>query len=142
MGGKRTDAAFEDQVRAARTRAREAAQSSTRAVTARYDAASRRIEVELANGFHFSFPTDTAQGLRGASPEDLAEVEVTPLGDGLHWEKLDADLLVASLLRGVFGTEQWMRELGRSGGRVRSERKAAAARANGRKGGRPRKARS
>jgi hypothetical protein len=46
--------------------------------------------------------------LAGASPKDLAEVEVTPSGDGLHWEKLDADFSVPALLAGVFGTEAWM----------------------------------
>jgi hypothetical protein len=39
----------------------------------------------------------------------------------------------------VFGTEAWMRELGRAGGRSTSDAKAAAARENGRRGGRPRK---
>ncbi|WP_434112739.1 hypothetical protein [Paraburkholderia caffeinilytica] len=34
----------------------------------------------------------------------------------------------------------WMREIGRSGGSVKSEAKSAAARENGKKGGRPRKA--
>lgn len=52
----------------------------------------------------YSFSSALAQGLAGASLEDLAEVEVTPSGDGLRWEKLDADLSVPALLAGVFGT--------------------------------------
>jgi hypothetical protein len=62
----------------------------------------------LKSGAIYSFPPALAQGLAGASPEDLAEVEVTPSGDGLHWEKLDADFSVPALLAGVFGTEAWM----------------------------------
>ncbi|MBI4520711.1 MAG: hypothetical protein HY701_07720 [Gemmatimonadetes bacterium] len=80
-----------------------------------------------------------------ASADELAEVEIVMDGEALHWERLDADLLVPELVSGVFGSRRWMREiareLGRRGGRVRSEAKAAAARRNGRKGGRPRKTR-
>jgi hypothetical protein len=49
--------------------------------------------------------------LAGASPKDVADVEVTPSGDGLHWEKLDADFSVPALLAGVFGTEAWMAKI-------------------------------
>ena len=51
----------------------------------------------------------------------------------------DADFTVAGLVAGVFGTRAWMAELGRKGGSVTSEAKAAAVRENGKKGGRPRK---
>ncbi len=57
-------------------------------------ASADRIVINLKSGATFSFPPEIAQGLAGASPEDLAEVEVTPSGDGLHWEKLDADLIL------------------------------------------------
>lgn len=43
-------------------------------------------------------------------------------------------------MNGVFGTRKWMSELARRAGRATSPAKAAAARANGAKGGRPRKA--
>ncbi|WP_343327985.1 DUF2442 domain-containing protein, partial [Leptolyngbya sp. CCY15150] len=42
----------------------------------------------------FSFPAAIAQGLAGAEPDALAQVEVTPMGDGLHWPTLDADFSV------------------------------------------------
>ena len=70
-----------------------------------------RIVINLKSGATYSFPPSLAQGLAGASPKDLAEVEVTPSGDGLHWEKLDADFSVPALLAGVFGTEAWMAQL-------------------------------
>jgi hypothetical protein len=65
----------------------------------------------LKSGAIYSFPPELAQGLAAASSEDLAEVEVTPSGDGLHWEKLDADFSVPALLAGVFGTEAWMAQI-------------------------------
>jgi hypothetical protein len=110
------------------------------AVSARYDRRRSRIVVDLATGIELAFPTRLAEGLAGASPEDLAEIEVSPAGLGLHWPRLDADLYVPALLQGVFGSRSWMgRQLGAQGGRARTPAKTAAARANGAKGGRPRK---
>ena len=123
--------------------ARAKRRGTVRARGARYDRETERVVVEMTNGCVMGFPADLAEGLRGAEPDDLAEVQVVLDGDGLRWEGLDADLLVRELARGVFGSKVWMsevaRELGRRGGRVRSEAKAAAARKNGQKGGRPRK---
>ena len=93
--------------------------------------------LELSNGCAFAFPAHFGQGLADASAEDLAAVEITPLGTGLHWEKLDADLRVEALMRGVFGTKRHMAALGAAGGSATSEAKATASRANGAKGGRP-----
>jgi hypothetical protein len=129
----------EEEYLAAVERGRIADETEPRAVSARYNEATGRIEIELKDGCMFAFPAQYGQGLRGATPEQLAAVEVWPGGDALHWEELDADLGVAGLVAGVFGSKAWMRELGRAGGRVQSEAKAAASRENGKKGGRPRK---
>lgn len=85
------------------------------------------------------FPPELVQGLVDASPDDLAQVELTPSGEGLHWETLDVDLSIPSLILGIFGTKAWMAELGSRGGSVTSTAKARAARQNGKRGGRPRK---
>ena len=87
-----------------------------------------------------SIPVRLAEGLENAAPADLVQIEVSPTGLGLHWPKLDADVYLPALLQGVLGSKQWMAaRLGASGGQVRSAAKTAAARENGRKGGRPRK---
>lgn len=80
-----------------------------------------------------------AQGLEGAGTADLSEIEITPMGTGLHWPRLDANLTVDGLLAGIFGSRSWMRAHAARAGRARTPAKAAAARANGAKGGRPRK---
>jgi hypothetical protein len=134
-----SDADFAAQLPAARQRAIDEAEREARAIGASYDRKSERIQVELSNGCAFSFPAELGQGLRGATPKQLAAVEITPNGEGLHWEELDADLLVDQLVRGVFGSKRWMSALGSAGGSAKSKVKTAAARANGAKGGRPRK---
>jgi hypothetical protein len=107
------------------------------ATAARYQAG--RIHVELNNGCAFEFPVEHAQGLSGAKAADLRNIEVQAAGLGLYWPKLDADLYVPSLVKGVLGTKQWMAQIGASGGRAATVAKATAARANGKLGGRPRK---
>jgi len=136
---KLDDAEILAQIPAAREREREAIRTEPRASRARYDRTTGRIEVELTNGCAFAFPPELADALQGAEAADLADVSVELGGEGLHWERLDADLLVPDLMRGVFGSERWMREIGRTLGRARSDAKARASRVNGRKGGRPRK---
>ena len=79
-----------------------------RAEAAYYDRDSGRIVIHLQHGAVFSFLAKLGQGLAGASPDDLASVEVTPSGTGLHWETLDADLSVPALLNGIYGNAAWM----------------------------------
>jgi hypothetical protein len=106
----------------------ETARSGGHAVTARFDRRRGRIVVKLNTGVELAFPAE------------LAEVEITPSGLGLHWPKLDADLYVPALMQGVFGSRRWMaQELGARGGSARSSAKSDAARANGRRGGRPKR---
>ncbi len=110
------------------------------AVAARYDRRRSRVVVSLNTGVEVTFPPTLAEGLAEANPADLAKIEITPSGLGLHWPKLDADLYVPGLLAGAFGGKTWMAaQLGAAGGSARSKAKTRAARANGHLGGRPRK---
>ena len=110
------------------------------ATSARYDCRSERVIIRLHSGLELAIPPDLVEGLAGATTESLSEIEVSPSGLGLHWPRLDADLYVPALLEGQFGSRQWMaHQLGAAGGRSRSQAKRNAARANGAKGGRPRK---
>lgn len=110
------------------------------ATAAKY--AAGRIRVELNNGRAFEFPVEQAQGLAGAKAADLRNIEISGAGLGLHWPKLDADLYVPALVKGVLGTKQWMKQIGAAGGKSVTVAKAAAVRANGKLGGRPRKTRA
>lgn len=135
-----TDAEILAQVPAARARAERARWEEPHAAAARYDAATRRLVVSLTNGADFTVPVAHVAELAGAPEMDVAAVEVGPAGLALHWPALDADLSVAGLARVVFGLHV-ARAAGALGGGVRSEAKAAAARENGRRGGRPAAAR-
>jgi hypothetical protein len=81
-----------------------------RARVAHYDREQDRIVLDLVSGASFSFPARLAQGLEHATPDELAAVEVSPSGFGLHWEALDADFSVEGLLAGRFGTARYMAE--------------------------------
>jgi hypothetical protein len=107
-----------------------------RAASARYDRRLQRVIIDLTNDCTFSFPPRLAEGLEAATDDQLSQVEILGAGYGLHWEALDVDLSVPGLLAGLLGTQAYM--AGRAG-RTTSPAKAAAARANGSKGGRPRK---
>lgn len=102
-----------------------------------FDEASGRIVIDFDNGSTFLVPAARLQGLEGATAVQLREVSL--LGEtGLHWESLDVDFTIEGLMRGLFGTARFM-EAQRRGGRSRSDAKVAASRANGAKGGRPRR---
>lgn len=124
------------QIDAALERGKLALETEPRAATARYDRQLDRVIVDLTNGCTFAFPPRVAQGLETASADQLAEVEILGVGYGLHWEGLDVDLSLPGLMAGILGTKAYM---ARRAGKTTSAAKAAAARANGAKGGRPRK---
>lgn len=129
---------FEDrQYEEATRRGEEERANSPIPASVRFDEVSGRIVVEFTNGSAFMVPARSLQGLEDATNSQLTEVEL--LGEtGLHWESLDVDYTIAGLMRGVFGNAKFM-DAQRRGGRSRSEAKIAASRANGQKGGRPRK---
>jgi len=78
--------------------------------------------------------------LERATAADLAKIEITSSGLGIRFPALDADLYLPALLEGFLGSRRWMAaENGRIGGRASGDAKAAAAKAKGKLGGRPRK---
>ena len=110
------------------------------AIAARFDRRSNRVVVRLSSGLEIAFSPENAEGLERARPDQLEPIDISPSGLGLHFPKLDADLYLPALLEGSFGSRKWMAaRLGEEGGRAKSPAKTAAARANGRLGGRPRK---
>lgn len=125
---------------AAVERARVRAETEPHATAARYDKRLRMVMVALNTGLTVAFRPADVQGLETATVTDLSVIEISPSGFGLHFPTLDADIWLPGLLAGHFGSTNWMAaQLGKAGGKVRSPAKTAACRANGKRGGRPRK---
>jgi hypothetical protein len=132
-----SEADFTRDLKSAHKRGKEAGRAPTRVVSVHY--ASKLVHVEFANGFQVSFPTNHVPELEQASEEILADVVVDPSGEALRWDAIDLDVAVLGLLFEAFESTPFFSQLGRKGGSAKSKAKAAAARANGMKGGRPRK---
>src|SRR6266705_898069 len=131
--------AVRDEFAAANARAAQRRARAPTAVAARYDRRLGRVIVSLSTGLDVAFAPHDAQGLDTAKPADLAEIEVSPSGLGLHFPRLDADLYLPALLEGVFGSRRWMTaKLARRGGQTRIPTKIAS-RSNGRRGVRRRR---
>ncbi len=114
--------------------------SRPRALSAQYERRTGRIVIHLSTGLDVAFSPRDAQGLEDATPAQLAEVEISPSGFGIHFPRVDVDLYLPVLLLGFLGSRNGMAaRLGALGGKSRSAAKIAAARRNGRSGGRPRK---
>ncbi|MBX3133450.1 MAG: DUF2442 domain-containing protein [Gemmatimonadaceae bacterium] len=129
---------FRAQLRAARRFDAAERAAGRRAVSASYDHETGRIMLELSNGSVFGFVASRFPTLAALSTEELANVTVSPGGTGLFWND-DVDLSVAGLLLDAVDQRDKRSELARMAGSTRSAAKAAAARKNGKKGGRPRK---
>jgi len=134
-----TDAEILAQIPAARAREARERKQGLRATSAKYDRTTHRVVLELTNGYSFAFPVRAVRALDGVTPAQLAAIEVEPSGDALRWDRLDIDLSVPGLLFSAVGVEEKLRHLASLAGSSRSDAKAKAARANGRRGGRPKR---
>lgn len=125
---------------AAQRRGAERLKKTPVATAVKFDTKHGRIVVAMSSGLELSFRPEDVQGLKGVKPKDLALIEISPAGLGLHFPALDQDIYIPTLLEGFLGSRKWMAQrLGRLGGQATSDAKADAARANGARGGRPRK---
>lgn len=133
--------ALDENFALANQRATNLQETVPRAVAACYDRKTGRVVIQLSSKLTISFSPHDAQGLERAKPSELDEIEISPSGFGIHFPKLGADVYLPGLLEGFLGSRKWMASrLGRAGGRSRSSAKRAASRANGTRGGRPKKA--
>ena len=119
-----------------RARIRRERPAEPRAVSARFDAPTGRVLVELNNGCVFGFPAWMVPGTSRATPQELEKVSVQAHGEAVAFEELNADTNVNGLILEVLHVRDWAAKYL---GSVTSPAKSAAARENGKKGGRPRK---
>lgn len=118
---------------------REREKTATKIRRARYDTKRDLVIVELSTGATLMIERARIAGFAKASPAALADLAVNPGAESLWSETVDDGVLLEQLIEIAAGTEFLKVFGGRISGRRRSPAKAAAARKNGAKGGRPRK---
>ena len=129
-----------EEIEAANERAAARLRRTPTATAARYDRRIGRLVIDLSSGLSIAFRPQDAQGFEQAKPEQLANIEISPSGLGLHFPAIDADIYLPGLLEGFLGSRRWMAaQLGKAGGSATSPAKTRAVRANGKLGGRPKK---
>jgi hypothetical protein len=123
----------------ARARGKARAEDPSAVVDARYDSDADAIDLRFSAGGSMSIPRRIVPGLERTSEAKMESIVVSPAGDALSWPSLDLDVYIPGLVERAFGMRLFAASTGRRGGRRRTKAKAAAAKANGAKGGRPRK---
>lgn len=120
--------------KAATARGRTIARRPSAIVAAEFDAESDSILLTMKNGVKIALPRKKIWELKRATPKQLAELIVSPLRDSISFPAIDADIHTFPLLKDLLFDPS---EFARVAGSTTSPAKAAAARKNGRKGGRP-----
>jgi hypothetical protein len=99
-----------------------------------YHPRSDELDLELVNGLRVLIPRRLVAELVDLPVSIVKEVRLGVQGGAIEVRSQDIDISVRGLLRDLVGAN-----IATLGGRAKTPAKAAAARANGRLGGRPRK---
>lgn len=127
------------EMRAAVKSVRERERTATKIKAARYDSRRDAIVAELSTGATITVPRRIVPGFAKVMARKLGDLSITPGGEGLWSDSIDDGVLLEQMLVLAGGESM----IGTIGARINAARKsparAAASRANGAKGGRPRK---
>lgn len=69
-----------------------------KAAKAWYDSVRKQMHFQLATGITISFSPSIFEELRQASDDELSDFHLSGEGKSIHWEKLNVDLSVHSIL--------------------------------------------
>ena len=110
-----------------------------------YDRRRNRIVMGLEKGVEFSLPLALVSELSGAPPDVLAQMYLTPSGEMLVIDTIDAHIGTKGLIEAalsVLPARAFAATLGAAGGARSTSAKRDASAENGKKGGRPPKDKS
>jgi hypothetical protein len=121
----------------------EARRATPHAVAVSYNSAAQIYTLSMLAGGVLSFTVSQVPEIAGATPEQLANVELWPSGGSIRWPQLDMDISITGLVMDIVAGEGWRAAyrsiLLQEARATKTPKRAAAARENGLKGGRPRK---
>ncbi len=106
---------------------------------ASYDAETGHVVVTLTNGASFRVPVSVFPDVAESSDTVRHTVRLGTDGRGLRWDALDSEYRWPYLMGVLLGPDAWKQASISTFAGIKSPAKARAARANGAKGGRPRK---
>jgi hypothetical protein len=135
--GIQTDAEFKAQIDAWREKYKDQPDDFVFAKNVEHDQRLNVLIVNLSTGRRLVLPVEELQDIKGATHKQLQNYKLLGAGTAIEFPDIDAALFLEELIDG--GTRRWMAEMGSKGGSAKTEAKQIAARANGAKGGRPRK---
>jgi hypothetical protein len=119
------------------------AEAEFRARAVRYLADRDVVEIVTTRNAGFLIPRQWIGALQAVPPEELAKLEVWPDGSAIELEDRDIHIsvhgLMAEVLPAMLPPRAVAAMFASRGGKATSDAKQSSARANGRKGGRPRK---
>ena len=130
-----TEAELDSAIKAGRRRR----DHERRAASVRYDMKQDAIRIDLTDGVVVSLPRKLVEEFRSIPAEDMKELRISPVGYGIRLDTHDINISVHGLIAALVRPADMAASLGRLGGAARSDKKIESARANGAKGGRPRK---
>jgi hypothetical protein len=102
----------------------------------RYDRRARAFHFAMRSGAAVTIPVAALREFDNATQGQLQEVKLVAAGSAIEHRGLDIDMSVHGIIRDVFGFGEIQQK---RAGSVKTVAKAASSRANGAKGGRPRK---
>lgn len=112
---------------------------SAKIIAARYLPARDVVAVRLSTGALIEIPRKTIPRFLSMRAKDLARVEIGPAGASIWFQPADVGAELDELLLAATGARALRLAGARAMGSITSKKKAAAARLNGKRGGRPRK---
>lgn len=129
-----TDAEIDTAIKKARAYNR----TGTKIIEARYLRAQDAVILRLSTGALVQLPRKALSALKTAQPKDLSHAEIGPAGASIWFEPGDVGVELDEVLLTAAGTNALKAAGARALGSVTTKKKAAAARSNGKRGGRPR----